>query len=328
MLPEEVPVALVYDGTTHAVMMASPADLEDFAIGFSLTEGKIAPAGGDRRARDRRRTPRGIEARMWLVADAGARRRPAGGAHARPDRLRALRHRQPRGRAAARCRRCAGGPTLSPAEVAAAVASLRPAQRLNAEAHALHAAGFWTPGARARRAARGRRPAQRARQAGRARWSARASIRRDGVVVLTSRLSVEMVQKAAAVGAPVIAAVSAPTALALRTAEAAGITVVAVAATTASRSSPAPTGSRATGDQGRRTCVRPVEKLVMMANQIARNLAVQGEEAAIAATADHLRRFWDPRMRAAIVAYVDGDGRLDPIAAAAVRRLAGRAEAR
>ena len=47
--------------------------------------------------------------------------------------------------------------------------------------------------------------------------------------MLTSRLSVEMVQKAAALGAPVIAAVSAPTALALRTAEAAGITVVAVA---------------------------------------------------------------------------------------------------
>ena len=48
-------------------------------------------------------------------------------------------------------------------------------------------------------------------------------------MVLTSRLSVEMVQKAAALGAPIVAAVSAPTALALRTAEAAGITVVAIA---------------------------------------------------------------------------------------------------
>ena len=52
---------------------------------------------------------------------------------------------------------------------------------------------------------------------------------RGGVVVLTSRLSVELVQKAAAIGAPIVAAVSAPTALALRTAEAAGITVIAVA---------------------------------------------------------------------------------------------------
>ena len=67
--------------------------------------------------------------------------------------------------------------------------------------------------------------------------------------------------------------------------------------------------------------MRPAEKLVMMANQIARNLAVQGEEAAIAATADHLRRFWDPRMRAAIIAYVAEGGGSSPIADAAVRRL-------
>ena len=53
--------------------------------------------------------------------------------------------------------------------------------------------------------------------------------RNGGMVLLTSRVSVEMVQKTAAIGAPLIVAVSAPTALALRTAEAAGITLIGVA---------------------------------------------------------------------------------------------------
>ena len=65
------------------------------------------------------------------------------------------------------------------------------------------------------------------------------------------------------------------------------------------------------------------DKLVMMANQIARNLAVEGEARAVPAIADHLARFWDPRMRAAIVARVaDGGAGLDPLARAAVERLA------
>ena len=62
-----------------------------------------------------------------------------------------------------------------------------------------------------------------------ARWRGTASPPRDGIVLLTSRVSVEMVQKAAAIGAPLMVAVSAPTALAVRTAEAAGITLAAIA---------------------------------------------------------------------------------------------------
>ncbi len=72
--------------------------------------------------------------------------------------------------------------------------------------------------------------------------------------------------------------------------------------------------------------MQPADKLVMMANQIARNLAVQGPERATAATADHIRRFWDPRMRATIAAHVARGGALDPIARAAVLAL-GAAEA-
>ena len=62
------------------------------------------------------------------------------------------------------------------------------------------------------------------------------------------------------------------------------------------------------------------DRLVYMANQIARNFAAQGEEAAIAATAEHIRLFWDPRMKAAII-DVDHDA-LNPIARGAVNTLA------
>ena len=62
-------------------------------------------------------------------------------------------------------------------------------------------------------------------------------------------------------------------------------------------------------------------RLTYMANQIARNLASQGEAEAVEATAQHIRDFWDPRMKAALLAD-DGTG-LEPIAAAAVERLRG-----
>lgn len=62
-------------------------------------------------------------------------------------------------------------------------------------------------------------------------------------------------------------------------------------------------------------------RLTYMANQIARNLAPQGEAAAVELTCQHLRDFWDPRMKAAILS-ADRSG-LDPIARAAVDRLAG-----
>lgn len=64
------------------------------------------------------------------------------------------------------------------------------------------------------------------------------------------------------------------------------------------------------------------EKLVYMANQIATFFAASAPEQAVVATADHLRKFWEPRMRAAIVAYLDAGGEgLNPTARAAVAAL-------
>jgi formate dehydrogenase subunit delta len=65
-------------------------------------------------------------------------------------------------------------------------------------------------------------------------------------------------------------------------------------------------------------------KLVYMANQIGKFFASQGQEQAIAGTADHIQRFWDPRMRAAIFAHLkEGGAGLDPVVRAALEQLAG-----
>lgn len=64
------------------------------------------------------------------------------------------------------------------------------------------------------------------------------------------------------------------------------------------------------------------ERLIYMANQIARNIAAGGQEAVAAATADHIAAFWDPRMKERIFAYeASGRSGLDPAAARAIERL-------
>lgn len=226
VLPEETAVALVYDGSTHAVMMATPQDLEDFALGFSLAEGKIDRVS-DIASLDVVEQPLGLELRMWMTPGAGhrlaVRRRamlgPTGCGLCGVESLE---------QALPAAKPVTATLQVSAVQIEAAMASLAPAQKLNREARALHAAGFWTldKGLVMVREDVGRHNALDKLAGAMARKAIDAAA---GIIVLTSRLSVELVQKAAQMAAPVLVAVSVPTALAVRTADAAGITLVGIA---------------------------------------------------------------------------------------------------
>jgi FdhD protein len=226
VIAEETAVALTYDGSTQAVMMASPQDLEDFAVGFSLTE-RIIGLPDDIRSLDVVAFAEGVELRMWLtkpLGDALASRRrqivgPTGCGLCGVDSL---------VEAVRPTARVANTLKADPADISAALAALSAAQTLNAETRAVHAAGLWrrSGGLVAMREDVGRHNALDKLVGALARRRESSS---GGMLILTSRVSIEMVQKAAVLGTEILVAVSAPTALALRTAEAAGITVVAVA---------------------------------------------------------------------------------------------------
>ena len=223
-LPEETAIALVHDAATTGVMMATPADLEDFGVGFSLTEGLIARPD-EITGLEVVAAEGGIEVRMWLRQPAAAalasRRRtlagPTGCGLCGIDSLASAARTPPR---------VPAGFTVSPATIRRALADLSPAQTLGAATRAAHAAAWWADGIVALREDVGRHNALDKLAGVLARSGVRAE---DGLLLLTSRVSVEMVQKAAMLGAQVLVAVSAPTALAVRTAQAAGMTLVAVA---------------------------------------------------------------------------------------------------
>ncbi len=229
-IPEETAVALTFGRATYAVMMATPADLEDFAWGFSQNEGLITAAEDitacDIVVRDIAGES-AIELRLDLVA-------------ARQD---ALWRRQRRLLGATGCGMCGmesldaaleplkpltADLRLTAADLAAAMAGLGAHQVLNRQSHALHAAAFYLPGRGivAVREDVGRHNAL-DKLAG--------ALLREGIapaagaILLTSRVSVEMVQKAARMGCALLLAVSAPTGLAIRRAERAGITLAAIA---------------------------------------------------------------------------------------------------
>lgn len=226
LIPDETAVALTYNGGTYAVMMASPRDLEDFAVGFSLTEG-VVRSPKDIQSFEELTLDDGIELRMWLDqpnADRLSERRrhiagPTGcGLCGIDSIIEATRPATIVGR----------GREFSPAQIMLAMQSIPPLQALNVETRAVHAAAFWTPerGVVALREDVGRHNALDKLAGSLARQAVRGE---NGMVLLTSRVSVEMVQKTAAIGASVMVSVSAPTALAVKMADKANITLAAIA---------------------------------------------------------------------------------------------------
>jgi FdhD protein len=224
-LAEEVPVAFSYDGAAHAVLMATPDDLEDFALGFTYTEG-IITAATEIAELAIVNVGEGIVLRMWLTGERSdafeARRRrfvgPAGcgmcGLESLAEANRAI--------PLASC-----DLQVTRQDIAEAVAALPARQQLNKQTRAVHAAALWRPDQSLDlREDVGRHNALDKLAGALLRAGHSAA---EGIIVLSSRISIELVQKAAMMGAGIIVGVSAPTALAVRTAESTGLTLVGIA---------------------------------------------------------------------------------------------------
>ena len=223
-IAEERAVGLCFEDAPFAVLMATPQDITDLAIGFSITEGIAgAPDIDSVTVED---TPEGL--RVNIVRGEGAQRRLP--------RARAIESRSGCGVCGtSRLRdvvralpRVPEGGAVSRAAIMRALAGLEAGQVLGQRTRATHAAGF-AGGDGAMLLLRedvGRHNAL-DKLAG--------AMARDGIdgasgfVVITSRCSFEMVEKTARIGVPVLVAVSAPTALAIERAEQAGITLIALA---------------------------------------------------------------------------------------------------
>ena len=226
-LAEEIPVALTYNGATYAVMMASPFDLEDFALGFTLTEGIVSNLA-EIESLAVIPTSEGVELRMWLgsLRDEALRQRrrrlagPTGcglcGLESLSDALRPI-------------RRVQGDFSVAASSISAALADITLHQRLNRQTHATHAAAWCRPEHdMVVREDVGRHNALDKLAGALAQKGAKAH---HGFLLLSSRVSIEMVQKAATIDIPVIVAISAPTALAVRACNEANVTLIAVART-------------------------------------------------------------------------------------------------
>jgi len=223
---DEVPVALQYNGVSHAVMLATPLDLEDFAVGFSLSEGLVDRAG-DIHDIEPEATDQGIVLHIDIAARCLYRLK---------ERRRTLAGRTGCGlcgteslaQALPRIDRQVVAGALDVRALARAMSGMRTMQALQSVTGATHAAAWCGPHGQVQlvREDVGRHNAL-DKVIG-----ALARTRRDaalGFFAITSRASYEMVQKAVRAGAGTLAAISAPTALAVRTAQEAGLCLVGFA---------------------------------------------------------------------------------------------------
>ena len=223
---EETPVVLVYNHVPHVVMMATPEDLEDFALGFSITEELVA-SPDELLGVTVERMSRGIEVKV-SISDERAKeiesraRRLSGrtgcgicGANDLEGVLKTL-------------HQVAPGQPVEPGVIHRALDTLTEHQRLNRESGAVHAAGWATLDGTIAFAREdvGRHNALDKLVGAALMQNVNPG---EGFVVVTSRASFEMVQKASVLGSPILAAISGPTALAVRVARESGMTLVGFA---------------------------------------------------------------------------------------------------
>jgi len=223
---EERPVALVYHDVPHVVMLATPADLEDFATGFTLSEALVAQAD-EIRGVEVRRGAESVDVHITVAWERFTqllqrRRNLTGrtgcglcGAETAAD---AIREPGPVPR----------GVDVTSAGLHAAIEQLGGMQPINARTGSVHAAAWVIPGQGIQlvREDVGRHNALDKTIGALVRSGADLAA---GYMLMTSRASYELVQKCATVGIPFLAALSAPTAFAVRLAERSGITLVAFA---------------------------------------------------------------------------------------------------
>jgi len=226
MVVDERPIALVYNGISHAVMMATPADLEDFALGFSLSEGIIANRG-ECYGMDVENGPAGISVEIEIAS---------GAFMGLKERRRTLAGRTGCGLCGVDSldQVCRPLPTLVPARgftaagVRRALADIGPRQALTRQTGAAHAAAWCGMDGELRivREDVGRHNALDKVIGAMARCQADPT---EGFFLITSRVSFEMAQKASLAGVAALVGMSAPTLAAVELAETAGMTLLAFA---------------------------------------------------------------------------------------------------